>query len=1001
VQYAEFISRTNYSFLRGASHPEELIDEAALLGYRALAITDRNGVYALPKAFQKAKAHPGFHFISGAEVMMENHPPIYLIALDRAGYGRMCTLLTAAHADKEKGAAALSFDALTQKENGLVAIGSLDKGTNWARLKETFREAYVPLGRFLDGHDEKRTKDALTLEKKFNLPILATNDVHYHMQRRRPLHDVVTSVREGVALKNAGFHLFPNGERYLKKPEAMHALFKDLPRAIENGLELADRCAFSLSELRYRYPTEWIPESHTAQSFLEKLTWDGAKVRFKGSVPEAVIKQIKYELSLIAQLGYADYFLTIWDVVEFAKKQKILCQGRGSAANSVVCYSLGITAIDPVRMDLLFERFISVERGEPPDIDVDFEHERREEVIQYLYEKYGRNRAGMVSAVITYRTRSAIREIAKAVGVEVGTLSAKKVEKSLEEDTKERKLLDHFIPELKGFPRHLSIHSGGFCLSADPIIESVPVEPARMDGRTIIQWDKYDLDILGLMKVDVLSLGMLTALRRTLDNIGMKLEEIPDGDKKTYDMICKCDTVGTFQIESRAQISMLGRLQPRNFYDLVVEVAIVRPGPIQGNMVHPYLKRRRGEEPVTFPHPKLEKILKKTLGVPLFQEQVMKIAVELGGFTPGEADELRRSLGTWRNTGTIQRMGQKLMSGLIASGLTQEYAQRIYDQIQGFAEYGFPESHAASFALLAYASCYVKCHHPAEFTCALINSQPMGFYANHTLIDDVRRHGVRVLPVDPSHSVWECKVTAKNTIRLGWNVMKGLSKKEAEKIIAGAPYESLEDFLNRNNVRRDVLERMAMGEVFQAFGLDQRHTLWRVLAAGARNQELPQLELFSKSALAEVDSQKIFRSLTAFQELKEHYNAFGLSPKAHPMCILRKSMRLPTLTSLGAKGCSPGARVQSSGLVLVRQKPPTAKGTAFATLEDEFGFLDLIFRPEVFERVKEVFLEHCFLRVEGKLQRDRNTVSILVDRIAPVFSDSDRLMIEPTTYFYA
>ncbi len=1001
MQYAEFISRTNYSFLRGASHAEELIDEAALLGYRALAITDRNGVYALPKAFQRAKAHPGFHLISGAEVMMENHPAIYLLALNRTGYGRMCTLLTEAHAGKEKGAAALSLDAFTQKEDGLVAIGTLDPKTNWARLKEVFAETYAPLGRFLDGHDERRTKEVLELEKKYGLPILATNDVHYHANRRRPLHDVVTSIREGVALKDAGFHLFPNGERHLKNPEEMHRLFQDIPRAIENGLELADRCTFSLAELRYRYPTEWIPENHTAQSFLEKLTWKGAKQRFNGLVPLEVEKQIKYELALIAQLQYADYFLTIWDIVEFAKKAKILCQGRGSAANSVVCYSLGITAIDPVRMDLLFERFISVERGEPPDIDVDFEHERREEVIQYLYTKYGRHRAGMVSAVITYRTRSAIREIAKAVGVEVGTLSAKKVEKSLADDTKERKLLDHFIPELKGFPRHLSIHSGGFCLSADPIIETVPVEPARMDGRTIIQWDKYDLDILGLMKVDVLSLGMLTAIRRTLDNIGMKLEDIPDKDKPTFDMICKCDTVGTFQIESRAQISMLGRLQPRTFYDLVVEVAIVRPGPIQGNMVHPYLRRRRGEEPVTFPHPKLERILKKTLGVPLFQEQVMKIAVELGGFSPGEADELRRSLGTWRNTGTIERMGQRLMEGLIKNGLTPDYAKRIYEQIQGFAEYGFPESHAASFALLAYASCYLKCHYPAEFTCALMNSQPMGFYANHTLLDDVRRHGVKVLPVNPNHSEWENRVVRPNTIQLGWNVMKGLSKKDAEKITAGVPYKSLEDFLNRNHLRRDVLERMAMGEVFAAFGLDQRHTLWRVLAAAARNQDLPQLELFSKSALAEAESEKIFRSLSGFEELKEHYNAFGLSPKAHPMAILRKAARLPSLTTLTTKGCSPGARVQTSGLVLVRQKPPTAKGTAFATLEDEHGFLDLIFRPEVFERVKEVFLEHCFLRVEGKLQRDRNTVSVLVERISPVFSESDRLMIEPTTYFYA
>ena len=614
----------------------------------------------------------------------------------------------------------------------------------------------------------------------------------------------MTSIRVGKPLKEAGFDLFSNAERYLKSAEQMARLFKDLPEAVSRTVEVAELCSFCPSELRYRYRSEWIPAGFTAQTYLEHLTWKGVPERYPQGAPEAVKAQIQKELALIAQLHFADYFLTIQEIVEFARSRGILCQGRGSAANSTVCYVLGITAVDPARISLLFERFISAERGEPPDIDVDFEHERREEVIQHIYEKYGRDRAAMVSAVVTYRRRSAFREIAKALGVEVGTLSAKEVQKNFSEISKNsgvqdcERIVEELSGEMEGMPRHLSIHSGGFTLSADPIIETVPVEPARMEGRTIIQWDKYDLDYLGLLKVDVLALGMLSAIQKALSQIGRELYEIPPDDPATYAMIQKCDTVGVFQIESRAQMSMLGRLLPKNFYDLVIEVAIVRPGPIIGKMVHPYLKRRRGQEKVEYPDPRLEKILGRTLGVPLFQEQVMSMAIELAGFTPGEADELRRAIGAWRSSGSIEKMGRRLMEGLMRGGLSAQYAEQVFQQIQGFSMYGFPESHSASFALLAYASSWLKCHHPAEFTCALINSQPMGFYSNHTLVDDAVRHGVEVLPVHPNLSTWDCQILQgqKNgpAIRLGFRVVSGLGKDEVEKLVherARAPFTSL------------------------------------------------------------------------------------------------------------------------------------------------------------------------------------------------------------------
>ncbi|MFI5304087.1 MAG: error-prone DNA polymerase [Nitrospiria bacterium] len=1008
--FAELKCKTNYSFLRGASHPEELIHRAAEIGLTAIAITDRDGVYAIPKAYQAIQNHPHLKLIVGADLSLENHPRLTLLSQNRKAYGLLCRILTAGHANRPKGEPLLSLDEFCKLlslpgNEGLIALS--EEQSNFGRLKEIFKSRlFIPLSRFKDGFDKERSERAKSISKAYDCKIVATNDVHYHIQNRRPLQDVFTSIREGQSLTRTGFKLFSNAERYLKSPKEMQTLFSDLPEAVSNTLLVSELCSFSPAELRYRYPSEWIPAGHTGQSYLEELVWKGALRRYPSGVPSEVEKQLIHELSIIHQLQFADYFLTIYEIVDFANQKKILCQGRGSAANSSVCYCLGITAIDPVRMNLLFERFISVERNEPPDIDVDFEHERREEVIQHIYEKYGRERAAMVSAVVTYRRRSAFREISKAFGVEVGTFSSKTVEKEFEVLSKDsgipncKKWVEVLSEEMAGSPRHLSIHSGGFTLSADPIIEIVPVEPARMKGRTIIQWDKYDLDILGLLKVDILSLGMLSALRKTLDMVDMKLHEIPPEDLSTYKMIQKGDTVGTFQVESRAQMSMLGRLQPRSFYDLVIEVAIVRPGPIVGQMVHPYLRRRQGLEKVEYDHPKLKQILSKTLGVPLFQEQVMKIAIELAGFTPGEADHLRRAIGAWRSSGPIEAIGKKLKEGLLKNGLSTSFCERIFQQIQGFAQYGFPESHAASFALLAYASCYLKCHYPAEFISAVINSQPMGFYASHTLIDDARRHGVTVYPVDPNQSDWDCKIR-NGGIQLGWNVVKGLAKKEAETILDQRPYQNLGDFLVKTSLRQNMLFRLAMGDVFKGFGLDQRHSLWKILEFQIEPDQ-PQMNLFP-DRLFESQEPVQFKKLDAYEAIREDYEAFNLSARGHPMEGVRQRVSLPKMTTFQAKRSPPNTWIIIAGLLLIRQRPSTAKGVTFGTLEDEHGFLDMILWPDVCEKFKDTFLYDCFLIVSGQIQRDGQSVSLLVQSMRPIWKSSkkeeDLLIIEPHQYF--
>jgi error-prone DNA polymerase len=1084
--YAELFCKTNYSFLEGASHASELIKQAAKLGLHSLALTDLNGVYGLPKAFAtlqelRAEQDCKLRLICGAELSLgprnktgatggelgdglamerqrqsvsEPHRRIVLLAKTRKGYGQICRILTKAHEGREKGEACLEWlDFLFQ----LKALGPLDFWAIPVLYTRTgfdlpaafdvdeFRalselvpgHVLVPLVFFKDGHDSKRANVVSRLSELTGCPLVASNYCLYHIPERARLQDTLRAIDANTTVDEMGFQLHSNNTRHLLSVEQMQALYADFPQALKQTLLVAESCTFEMNELRYRYPSEWIPNGETAFTFMSKLVFEGAHSIYGSQIPENVLQQIQKEFDLIQQLQFSDYFLTIWDICDYAKKQQILFQGRGSAANSVVCYCLGITAIDPVRMDLLFERFISAERGEPPDIDVDFEHERREEVIQYIYEKYGRDRAAMVSCVISYRSRSSVRDTFKALGLSSGAWDRKQGRRfsdivnerngkdlSTDLDPQRLRLARELIEDIQDFPRHLSIHSGGFTLSADPIIEIVPVESARMEGRTIIQWDKYDLDILGLLKVDILALGMLTALRKSMNSVGgLKLTNIPADDPKTYAMIQKADTVGVFQIESRAQMNMLGRLQPKNFYDLVIEVALVRPGPIVGKMVHPYLKRRQGLEPVTIPDPRLKPILGRTLGIPLFQEQVMKMAMVLAHFTPGEADRLRRAIGAWRSSGSLERMGKLLMERLLASGLPKTFVENIFEQIKGFAEYGFPESHAASFAHLAYCSSYMKAHHPAHFTAALINSQPMGFYSNHSLLEDARRHGVEVHPLTPNTLNWDCVAHSDFSIALGWRMVVGLSRKDADRIMLQieqkGPYVHLYDFIERTRMSPQILERLALADLFASFGLEPRTALWEIMSyrlllesrslraaevnsaaeaadcaakppvncAAKPPLKMEQMSLFAQTTYTpQADSQAAFAKPSRLEQVRSDFDAFRISTHGHPMTILRElNPRLSPFQTYLVKKATLNKKVGVCGMIIVRQRPSTAKGTVFATIEDEHGHMDLIFHKTTYEKYRTLLLEHSFLLVQGRLQCEGHSYSILVETAQPLW----------------
>ncbi len=1013
--YVELHCKSNYSFLEGASHPDELAATAAGLGYRALAVTGRDSLAGVVRAHVAAKEH-GLKLIVGAELHLSDAGPprgglaVVVWAPDRRAYGRLCRLITVGRRRAEKGSCELTFADLAAHADGLlagvVAPADADPAT-LTSYRDLFGDRAYLLAELFRGPDDARRLDQFRyLSRRARLPLLAANDVHYHAPARLPLHDVFTAILHGTTVAATGAVRFPNAERHLRPPAEIAAAFAAAPDAVRRTVEVADRCTFSLDELRYEYPEELVPAGRTAAEYLADLTWRGAADRYPAGVPEKVRRLVEHELVLIRDLRYEAYFLTVHDLVRFAESKGILCQGRGSAANSAVCYCLRVTSVDPDQIDLLFERFVSKERAEAPDIDVDFEHERREEVLQYLYEKYGRERAGLAATVITYCVRSAVRDVGKALALSPDRVDAlaKHVEgyhtdTSLAErcatvgidpasSVGERLL--RLVDEIIGFPRHLSQHVGGMILTKGPLCELVPIENAAMPGRTVVQWDKDDLDALGILKVDVLALGMLTAIRKCFELVErhhgrpLTLATVPREDPAVYEMCCRADTIGVFQIESRAQMSMLPRLKPKDFYDLVIEVAIMRPGPIQGQMVHPYLRRRNGDEEPTYPNDEIKAVLGRTLGVPLFQEQAMQLAVVAAGFTPGEADQLRRAMGAWRRSGEMERFRAKRLDGMQSRGLSRQFAEQVFNQIRGFGEYGFPESHAASFALLVYVSAWLKRYYPAAFTAALLNSQPMGFYAPAQLVSDARRHGVPVRPADVNDSDADCTLESapgdSPALRLGLRLVGGLRAADAAAIVAAraaGPFQSVSDLARRARLGRAALEVLADADALAPLAPSRRAALW---------QSLGQDRVPGGAALfAGVDDDEPAVDLPALapaEQVFADYRATGLSLKGHPLEFCRAELdRLRVTPAARLADLSHGSRVTVAGVVLVRQRPSTAKGITFVTLEDETGPANLVVRQSTWKRYYAVARRSPAWLARGVVERTDEVVHVLVHRL--------------------
>jgi len=1164
--YAELQATSNFSFLRGASHPDELVAMAALLGHRAIAITDRNSVAGLVRAHQAAKT-AGIRLVVGVRLDLADGASLLAYPQGRAAYGRLTRLLTLGKRRAPKGECHLEYSDVAAHGDGqiLVVLPPEDDGEVAgfaAQVAADFAgRAYFAAHHLYRGDDAQRLARLASVAAETGLPLVALGDVLYHAPERRPLQDVLTCIREHCTIDQAGFRLAAHAERHLKPPAEMARLFRGYEDALARGIEIAGRCHFSLDELRYEYPEEPVPPQSkmagmTPQQRLAALAWEGAAARFSrisddGCVtdlasfetrprinfggapqddgvfdgmkssrhPEEAAKQpsrrtqsvdpsgipakirdlITHELALIEQLGFARYFLTVHDIVAFARSRGILCQGRGSAANSVVCYCLGITAVDPARIDVLFERFISAARGEPPDIDVDFEHERREEVIQYIYEKYGRDRAGLAATVICYRARGAIREVGKAMGLsgdvvaalagmvwgwspanqEDGAIAEKRVrEAGLDPADRNLRLALDLASQLIGFPRHLSQHVGGFVITRGPLSELVPIANAAMADRTVIEWDKDDLDALGILKIDILALGMLTCVRRAFALIeqhygrAYDLATIPAERPEVYEMLSRADSLGVFQVESRAQMTMLPRLKPREFYDLVIEVAIVRPGPIQGDMVHPYLRRRTGKESVEYPSEALRQVLQKTLGVPLFQEQAMKIAIVGAGFAPEEADRLRRAMATFKRNGEIHLFREKFIAGMLGNGYAAEFATRCFDQIEGFGTYGFPESHAASFALLVYVSAWIKCVHPDVFACALLNSQPMGFYAPAQIVRDAKEHGVDVRPVDVNFSDWDCTLEppahstmlrmvplprftgeeprrilpreagevasaasrrgqAKQALRLGLRQVRGFAEADAERLVKarGEGYRDPHDLWRRSGLGRAALERLAAADALRSLdqangGLDRRRGLWALKAlgeaplplfatkepspptqkyplsptggegwgegAGRRTSQrppspcpLPPMEQADPSL---DEGERVAASLLPAMPLGEHvvedYRTTGLTLKRHPLAFLRAELKREGLVAARDLATLPvGRRLQIAGLVLIRQRPGSANGVVFVTLEDETGIANLIVWPAILERFRRAALGATLLYCRGRLQREDSVIHLVAEEL--------------------
>jgi error-prone DNA polymerase len=1078
--YAELHCTSNFSFLRGGSHPEELVSRAHALGYEAIAITDQATLAGIVRAHGAARqtavagqgdachaaatspptvaGPPGIRLVVGAHLEPVDGMPLVVWAASRAGYSSLCRLLTrgyaagagrtaAAPAVEREGGCRLSLDDVAAHAEGLLAGVPLAAATNAGtrgpeaerdaaeavlQWREVFGERLVALAEVaLEGDDEERLRWFAAIGRRARVPLVAAGDVRYHVRSRLPLFDALAAVRHGGTVEEIRGRLLVNGERHLQDRIRIAARFAVVPEAVERSVEVARRCTFSLDELRYEYPEADVPAGRTPHEHLAALAWRGAAKRYPGGVPEKVRALVEHELALVAELGYEAYFLTVFDVVRFARRRGILCQGRGSAANSAICYCLGITSVDPARMDVLFERFVSRERREAPDIDIDFEHERREEVIQYIYDTYGRDRAAMTAEVICYRLRSAVRDMAKAVGfsldcveriagvLDVGDgverLPDRLAEAGLDPAADACVRLAALVGQLVGFPRHLGQHVGGMVMTrggeGGRLCDLVPIQPAAMDGRSVIQWDKDDLDEMGILKVDCLALGMLTAIRRAFDLVasaggpGLTLATVPAEDPAVYEMISRADTVGVFQIESRAQMSMLPRLRPACFYDLVIEVAIVRPGPIQGDMVHPYLRRRAGEEPVVYPNDAIRAVLEKTLGVPLFQEQAMRLAVVAAGFTPGEADQLRRAMGAWRRPGVIDEFHRRLVDGMLARGLSEQFAEQVFHQIRGFGEYGFPESHATSFALLVYVSAWLKRHHPAAFTAALLGSQPMGFYAPAQLVRDARAHGVRVLPVDVNASGWHAGVEAGRSarrgsggdrdagdraprpqpavrpalaVRLGLEQVHGLGEAAGlriEQARRDGPFRLPQELARRARLDRESLLHLARAGALESLGLDRRRAVWEAMRCGDEPGRMPLLVSQSDEADAE---EPALPALTAQEEVLADYRTGGLSLSAHPIQFERRRLAADGAITVAAAVAAPeGRRVRLAGIVLTRQRPATASGMIFLTIEDETGAANVVVRPDVWQAAEPSARRAAAIVVQGRIQRRGTVVHVV------------------------
>ncbi|MDF1720786.1 MAG: error-prone DNA polymerase [Minwuia sp.] len=1045
---------SNFSFLRGASDPVDLVLTAHLLGYDAMGIADRNTMAGTVRVHGEA-ATAGLRPVIGCRLDLLDAPSLLAYPKTRAGYGQLCALLSAGKMQdaagewQRKGQCDLSLamvaEACARTAGEIVLIAMPDASTDAFAAEAPRLVAHLPdlthiaAAYLYRGDDRARINHLDRLAAAHGLRLLATNDVHYHTPARRPLQDVMTCIREKVTILTAGHRLYPNAERHLKSPTEMQRLFADWPDAIRQSRIIADTCTFSLSELRYEYPEETVPEGRTPDEQLRLLTWEGAAERYPDGVPADVGQTLEKELALMAKMDIARYFLTIRDIVDFARGEGILCQGRGSAANSAVCYCLKITNVDPAQHQLLFERFISEERKEPPDIDVDFEHERREEVIQHIYQRYGRDRAGLCATVIHYRPRMAIREVGKVMGLseDVTTALARTVwgswGSSVEDEMVNEAGLDLSDPHLKrtialtheliGMPRHLSQHVGGFILTQHPLVQTVPIGNGAMADRSFIEWDKDDIDTLGILKVDVLALGMLTCIRKCFDILAaqygrdLTLASTPQEDPVVYDMLCRGDSVGVFQVESRAQMNMLPRLKPRTFYDLVIEVAIVRPGPIQGDMVHPYLRRRQGKEPEVYPSPgpehdpdELKNILKRTLGVPIFQEQAMKIAMVAACFSPVEANQLRKAMATFRSKGLVSEHREKMVGRMVERGYDPEFAARCFSQIEGFGEYGFPESHAASFAHLVYVSSWLKCHYPAVFAAGLLNSQPMGFYAPAQIVRDAREHGVIVRAVDVNYSDWDnvlepLKVPLKTgrhdyALRLGLRQITGLSREDAARLLnhRGSPYETVEQLRSRARLSPRGIQTLAAADAFRSMARDRRGALWDARAI----KNAPDLPLFSYSAAQDegADTDVLLPAMPLSAHVVADYQTLRLSLKAHPMSFLRAAYRAEGFTPADRlRSLGNGRAVSTAGVVLIRQRPGSARGVVFITLEDETGVANLVVWPDTMKQFRRTIMGARLMAVHGMVQMDDDVLHVvarrLVDETARLGELSDDLMPSP------